>query len=159
MTRLSLPTMVGMLTICERDGAIVAIDWDAPTGSDETPLLVRARDQLAQYFAGTCRAFDLPLAPAGNAFQKAVWDAMLCIPYGATATYGDIAREIDSAARAVGSACGANPIPVIIPCHRVVGAGGRLTGYSGAGGLATKRTLLDLETGHAPLPFASPAAA
>jgi methylated-DNA-[protein]-cysteine S-methyltransferase len=109
------------------------------------------RAQLEQYFAGTRREFDLALAPAGNPFELRVWAALTQIPYGETTSYGEIARRIGapSAARAVGLANGRNPIAVIIPCHRVIGADGSLTGYGG--GLERKRLLLDLECGVMPL--------
>ena len=104
-----------------------------------------AAEQLGAYFAGELDAFDLPLAPAGTPFQRRVWDALLTIPYGETATYAELAAAIGrpGAARAVGHANGRNPISIVIPCHRVVGSDGTLTGY--AGGLDRKRALLDLE--------------
>ncbi len=113
---------------------------------DDHPVLVRARAQLAEYFGRERREFDLPLAPAGTRFQQRVWTALLDIPYGATAGYGEIARRLGllpSAARAVGLANGSNPVSIVIPCHRVIGADGSLTGYGG--GLDRKRLLLDLE--------------
>ncbi|MBO6782235.1 MAG: methylated-DNA--[protein]-cysteine S-methyltransferase [Alphaproteobacteria bacterium] len=141
---------VGRLTLHAEDGAIVALDWtDAPVSAPVVPVLREAGEQLAAYFAGHLRDFDLPLSPAGTSHQKQVWQEMSRIPYGALATYGDLATSIGSSARAVGTACGRNPIPVIVPCHRVVAAGGRIGGYSGRGGRDTKRTLLALE-GSAP---------
>jgi methylated-DNA-[protein]-cysteine S-methyltransferase len=113
---------------------------------DDHPVLAAARGQLTEYFARERRVFDLPLAPRGTAFQRRVWTALLDIPYGETASYGDIARRLGqppTASRAVGLANGANPISIIIPCHRVVGADGSLTGYGG--GLDRKRFLLDVE--------------
>jgi len=109
------------------------------------PLLAEAARQLGEYFEGTRQVFDLPLAPRGTEFQRAVWDRLLTIPFGATSTYGVIARDLGrpSASRAVGASIGRNPIGVVIPCHRVVGSTGALTGY--AGGLDRKRQLLDLE--------------
>ena len=109
-------------------------------------MLVAARTQLGEYFARERRAFDLPLAPTGTAFQTRVWTALLDIPYGETASYGDVARRLGllpSASRAVGLANGSNPISIVVPCHRVIGADGSLTGYGG--GLDRKRYLLDLE--------------
>lgn len=108
-------------------------------------LLDRAVRQFGEYFAGTRRAFDLPLAPVGAPFQRAVWDLLTGIPYGETRSYGALARRLGDVglARAVGTANGANPLSVVVPCHRVVGSDGSLTGY--AGGLARKRLLLDLE--------------
>jgi methylated-DNA-[protein]-cysteine S-methyltransferase len=106
-----------------------------------------AAQQLHAYFAGELRRFDLPLAPHGTPFQRGVWSALIRIPYAETATYGEIAAEVGrpDAPRAVGAANGQNPIAVIIPCHRVIGAGGTLTGYGG--GLERKRMLLELEAG------------
>jgi len=110
-----------------------------------------ARRQLSEYFAGERTAFDLPLRPAGAPFQLRVWEALQRIPYGETASYGEIARELGApgAARAVGAANGRNPIAIVVPCHRVIGTSGSLTGYGG--GLACKRALLDLEVGRAAL--------
>jgi methylated-DNA-[protein]-cysteine S-methyltransferase len=112
---------------------------------------VRVRRQLDEYFAGARRVFDVPLAPDGTDFQRAVWHALLTIPYGETCSYKEIALRIDQpkALRAVGAANGANPIPIIIPCHRVVGSDGSLTGFGG--GLDSKRWLLDLERSHSGL--------
>jgi methylated-DNA-[protein]-cysteine S-methyltransferase len=144
MPSLSIPSPVGQLTIDEKDGAIVAISWaDMPAGNG-SPLLTEAARQLEAYFAGQLSHFDLPLAPAGSSFETRVWSAMQQIPYGETRSYGDLADMISSAPRPVGRACGRNPIPIVIPCHRVLARGG-LGGYSGAGGLATKQRLLALE--------------
>jgi methylated-DNA-[protein]-cysteine S-methyltransferase len=113
------------------------------------PIVDAAAQQLAEYFAGERMAFDVPLAPQGTEFQQTVWKALGDVPFGTTATYGEIARAIGqlTATRAVGAANGRNPIPIIIPCHRVIGASGELTGYSGGGGIETKRRLLDHESG------------
>ncbi|WP_313022713.1 methylated-DNA--[protein]-cysteine S-methyltransferase [Mobilicoccus sp.] len=115
-----------------------------PRADDVTPFAA-ARGQLAEYFAGERTAFDLPLAPAGTEFQRRVWAALLTIPYGHTWSYGELATRIGNprASRAVGLANGRNPIGIVVPCHRVVGSGGSLTGYGG--GLERKRLLLDLE--------------
>jgi methylated-DNA-[protein]-cysteine S-methyltransferase len=112
-----------------------------------TPVLTRAAEQLAEYFAGERRDFDLPLAPRGTSFQVAVWRALEQIPFGATCSYGELARVVGrpSASRAVGAANGQNPLAIILPCHRVIGANGDLTGYGG--GLPLKRWLLDHERG------------
>ena len=99
--------------------------------------------ELAEYFAGERRVFGLPLAMEGSAFQRSVWRALLEIPYGATISYGELARRVGSVPRAVGMANGANPLPIVVPCHRVIGADGSLTGFGG--GLAVKRALLELE--------------
>ena len=157
MPQLSLLTNFGDLTISEEGGAIVALDWGRGRDQQETPLLRRARDQLQAYFDGTCLTFDLPLAPHGSDFQKRVWAALCAIPPGETRSYADIARAIGSAPRAVGQANGANPIPIIIPCHRVVAADGSLGGYSGGNGPATKQHLLNLESRALQLPLNLPA--
>jgi methylated-DNA-[protein]-cysteine S-methyltransferase len=144
MPSLSIPSPIGQLTIDELADAIVAIRWaDAPSGNG-SPLLAEAARQLAAYFDGRLCDFALPLAPAGSPFETSVWSAMRAIPYGETRNYGDLAEAVGSAPRAVGGACGRNPIPIVIPCHRVLAKAG-LGGYSGAGGLATKQRLLALE--------------
>lgn len=109
------------------------------------PVLVETARQLAEYFAGVRREFLIPLKPEGTEFQRSVWTALCSIPYGSTATYGEIAAKIcnPNGCRAVGGANNRNPIAIIVPCHRVVGANGELTGY--AGGLQVKKFLLDLE--------------
>ena len=151
MPQLSLHSPFGDLTVSEENGAIVAVDWGWGRDQTETPLLLRARAALFDYFDGSRRDFDLPLAPAGSPFRTRVWAALREIPYGETRTYGDLAAALGSAERAVGQANGANPIPILIPCHRVV-AGNGLGGYSGGDGPATKRALLALEAGGM-LPF------
>lgn len=140
MLCLTIPTQFGPLTVFEEDGAIVRLDWEGE-GSDDTPLLRAAGEQLRSYDAGDLQTFDLPLRVAGPDFQRNVCAQMAAIPFGDTVTYGDIAKTLGAPAQAVGSACGGNPIPVIIPCHRVMGAKG-LTGFSGKGGVETKVALL-----------------
>ncbi len=145
---------LGLLRLREAHGRITHLGWGPAaqaglTGApeeqnDDTPLLNRAVRQLNAYFFCRLHRFDLPLAPHGTAFQRAVWQQMQAIPYGETRTYGEIARWLRSAPRAVGRACGRNPIPIVIPCHRVVASGG-LGGYSGDGGTDTKAWLLELE--------------
>jgi methylated-DNA-[protein]-cysteine S-methyltransferase len=139
MPQLSLHTPCGVLTLTEEDEAIVALDWGRGRDQKPTPLLRRAAEQLQDYFDGIRAGFDLPLNPAGTPFRRRVWAAMRAIPPAETRSYAELARLLGSAPRAVGQACGANPIPILIPCHRVVAADGSL------GGLATKRFLLDLE--------------
>ena len=143
---------IGRLELVEAGGALVAIHFDAPTdGSPQherggSAVLGEAHRQLAEYFAGRRRVFDLPLRPAGTEFQRRVWDVLATVPWGSTTTYGAIAARLGlppGASRAVGSANGANPLPVVLPCHRVIGADGTLTGY--AGGLERKALLLRLE--------------
>jgi methylated-DNA-[protein]-cysteine S-methyltransferase len=146
MPQLSLHTPLGEVTISEDGGAIVALDWGRGRDQEATPLLRQARDQLQEYFDAKRMSFDLPLAPLGSDFQKRVWAALCAIPPGETRSYADIARAVSSAPRAVGGANGANPIPLFIPCHRVIAADGSLGGYSGGDGPATKRYLLDLES-------------
>jgi methylated-DNA-[protein]-cysteine S-methyltransferase len=144
MPSLSISSPIGNLVIDEKDAAIVAIRWADERESNGGPLLAEAARQLEAYFAGKLTRFDLPLRPAGSDFEHQVWSAMQTIPYGKTACYGDLATKISSAPRAVGGACGKNPIPIVIPCHRVLAKSG-LGGYSGEGGLKTKQALLTLE--------------
>ncbi|MFC7476193.1 methylated-DNA--[protein]-cysteine S-methyltransferase [Dankookia sp. GCM10030260] len=150
MSYLTLHSPLGELTVFEEDGAIVALDFGrahAPPGlAPPSTLLREAAAQLQDYFDGTRTAFDLPLAPQGTLFRRQVWDALRRIPPGETRSYIDIAREVGCrSARAIGQANGSNPIPILIPCHRVVAADGSLGGYSGGEGPATKRYLLALE--------------
>jgi len=142
---LTIDSPVGRLTLSERDGALVRLRWGEAERSAETSVLRTAAAQLSAYFFCELKRFELPLDPDGTAFQLAVWEAMKAIPYGRTRTYGDLAGRTGASARAVGTACGRNPIPIIVPCHRVVAAGGRLGGFSGGAGPATKRRLLALE--------------
>lgn len=162
-----MPTPIGDLTIIASDAAVVAIRWDTD-GADRDPearnpvdrklpdeievvdaasqpVLARAVEQLTEYFAGTRTEFDLPLDPDGTAFQRDVWHELERIPFGETITYGEQAARLGdrNKSRAVGAANGKNPIPIVVPCHRVVGANGHLTGF--AGGLDTKAWLLDHE--------------
>lgn len=123
---------------------MVAIRWADERGGNGSPVLAEAARQLEAYFAGRLTRFDLPLQPQGSAFEQRVWAAMQQIPYGETRCYGELAAAIHSAARAVGGACGRNPIPIVIPCHRVLAKTG-LGGYSGRGGCETKERLLALE--------------
>lgn len=145
-------TKIGEIGIGEKDGAIVRVTFGKEMGGmptdfdmEETPLLRLAAVEIAEYLEGNRRMFDLPLAPEGTEFQKKVWRALLEIPYGTTVTYGQIAAAVGNpkGARAVGRANHDNPIAIFIPCHRVVGADGRLTGY--AGGLEIKKALLETE--------------
>lgn len=145
MSHASLASPFGPLTVFEEAGAIVAIEWGRAGGGDRSSLLDQAAGQLAAYFDGRLKHFDLPLALRGTPFQREVWSRMRHIPYGQVRTYGELANEMGSAPRAVGGACGRNPIPIVVPCHRVVGRGGLLTGYSGGEGVETKRALLRLE--------------
>ncbi|MFS0773182.1 methylated-DNA--[protein]-cysteine S-methyltransferase [Sphingomonas sp. 1P08PE] len=157
----TMASPVGELTLVAEERGLAAILWPADDGArvrldrgvhdPGRPVLVAAMRQLEEYFAGTRRTFDLPLAPRGTAFQQAVWAALLTIPWGETRSYAAIARAIGrpAAVRAVGAANGRNPLSIVVPCHRVVGSNGTLTGF--AGGLAAKALLLEIEgTGEAP---------
>jgi methylated-DNA-[protein]-cysteine S-methyltransferase len=141
---MKLDSPLGPLTLVARDGALamVSLPGFSALESAHDPVLDEAARQLDAYFAGKRRSFDLPLKASGTDWQKRVWNALCAIPFGETATYGDIARALGqpTATRAVGAANGRNPIPIVVPCHRVIGADGTLTGYGG--GLPTKRWLL-----------------
>jgi methylated-DNA-[protein]-cysteine S-methyltransferase len=151
-----VPSPIGPLGVAGNGAGIVAIRFSGPPGeagppgragqAGPAPLFDLAKRQLDEYFAGTRTGFTLPLAePAGSDFERAVWAQIAAIPYGETATYGTIAARVGEpdAARAVGVACNRNPVPIVVPCHRVVGAGGKLVGFGG--GLPRKRFLLELE--------------
>ncbi|HTF66588.1 MAG TPA: methylated-DNA--[protein]-cysteine S-methyltransferase [Edaphobacter sp.] len=152
---------VGKLKLVASDKGLVAILWEndnprrVPLTSsmedDQQKILVEVERQLNQYFAGERRSFSLPLDMKGTPFQKDVWEALLSIPFGETRSYGQLAKQIgrSSASRAVGAANGRNPISIIVPCHRVIGSSGKLTGF--AGGLETKATLLNMEKKGTPL--------
>ena len=152
-----LPSPVGQLTLVARNGKLAAILWETERANrvrlgelvevDDSPALLQAERQLNEYFAGNRDRFDLELDFEGTEFQKKVWAALLTIPFGETRSYSQIAMQIGSpkAVRAVGAANGRNPISIVAPCHRVIGASGRLTGF--AGGLEAKQYLLTLEDG------------
>lgn len=154
MRHLRHRTPLGVLTLVADDEGLVAVLWPddrrrvvddpGPLAADD-PVLTAAARQLDEYLAGDRRTFDLPLVPRGEPFQQQVWQLLRAIPYGETRTYGDLARDLGQpgAAQAVGAANGANPLSIVVPCHRVVGADGSLTGF--AGGLDAKRHLLALE--------------
>jgi O-6-methylguanine DNA methyltransferase len=157
---------LGPLLLGAEDGALTLL-WMSPLPERETggadardrAVLAAARDQLEAYFAGDLTAFDLPLAPVGTPFQQRVWSALVEIPFGETVSYGSLATRLGrpGAARAVGLANGSNPISIIIPCHRVIGSDGRLTGYGG--GIDRKAWLLDHEAGRGPGQLALPVTA
>lgn len=145
---------VGPLLLAASDDALVAIEFEdswhpvrrnADWGAGDNPMLRETRRQLGEYFAGKRRSFELPLSPQGTPFQRSVWTTLATIPYGETWSYRDVAHRIGKpeAVRAVGAANGRNPIPIVLPCHRVIGADGSLTGFGG--GLPTKAFLLRLE--------------
>ena len=145
-----LAAPIGPLTAVREDDVLVAL-WMGPPpapealGRPDDAGFADVRAQLDEYFAGSRTSFDLRLHASGNPLQLAVWELIAAIPYGATRSYGDLARDLGdrTLAQAVGTACGRNPLPIVVPCHRVVGADGGLVGFGG--GLARKRYLLDLE--------------
>jgi methylated-DNA-[protein]-cysteine S-methyltransferase len=146
-----LDTPIGSLRLVSTGTHLAAIEFENRQSDPEgdtciaDEVLERAAEQLEEYFAGRRKDFDLPLAPGGTAFQQTVWNALSTIPWGTLRSYADIARTIDKpkAVRAVGAANGRNPLPIVVPCHRVIGSNGSLTGF--AGGLDIKRQLLELE--------------
>jgi methylated-DNA-[protein]-cysteine S-methyltransferase len=144
-----LATPIGHLRLVSNGRALVRIEFQSQHGSDgcerTDPVLEQAARELQEYFTAERKTFDVPLEAQGSAFQQAVWRALRNIPYGVLRSYREIAEQLGNrqAVRAVGAANGRNPIPIIVPCHRVVGSDGRLTGF--AGGLPTKRALLELE--------------
>jgi methylated-DNA-[protein]-cysteine S-methyltransferase len=150
-TTMTMHSPIGTLCLCAEDDQLVGLylpDRPAPSGPrGRGGVLARAAAQLTEYFAGERRDFDLALAPSGTEFQRTVWHALADIPFGTTCSYGDLARVVGrpAASRAVGAANGKNPIAIILPCHRVIGSSGELTGYGG--GLPMKRWLLDHERG------------
>lgn len=144
--QLSLHSPLGALTLSEEDDAIVALDWGWGRDQAPTSLLCRARAQLEAFLDGELDRFDLPLAPTGTAYRRLVWAALCEIPLGTTISYQALAQRVGGSARSVGQASAANPIPILIPCHRVLASVG-LGGYSGGDGLDTKRSLLALEAG------------
>ncbi len=143
MTRATLASPFGPLTLTEETGEITRVDWGDQGEGTPSPLLSEAVRQLADYFAGARRSFDLPLR-LGEGFDGRFRAALVAIPWGETRTYGDLARDLGISAQAAGQACGANPLPILVPCHRVLGASG-LGGFSAPGGIETKVALLRLE--------------
>ena len=154
MHQIEIPSPVGRLLLASSGDALCLIEFERPRHplrrsgdwkEGEDDVLRETRRQLDEYFDGRRRSFDLPLAPRGTAFQQQVWLALREIPYGETISYAQLARRLDmpTATRAVGAANGRNPLPIVVPCHRVIGADGSLTGFGG--GLPTKRFLLELE--------------
>lgn len=142
-------TPVGRLALEADHDAVTGVRWAGPGERTRerttSPVLKEAARQLDRYFGRKLRRFDLPLAQRGTDFQKRVWAMMREIPYGETATYGGMAMALGSGPRAIGMACGRNPVPIIVPCHRVLGSGGKEGGFSGGRGLPTKRQLLAIE--------------
>jgi len=149
MTICYMESPVGRLALEAEGEALSAVRWadrgERARVTRMPPILKQAKRQLERYFAGRLTTFDLRLAARGTDFQKRVWKMMSDIPYGETATYGGMAMALGSGPRAVGMACGRNPLPIVVPCHRVLGSGGSEGGYSGGQGLKTKHKLLALE--------------
>ena len=141
---LTTQTPIGLLAIYGTE-SITKVGWVAQPIANGSAELQKARGQVMAYFAGSLQHFELGLTPSGTKFQQAVWRRILLIPYGTTSTYGEVANELGTSARAVGRACSTNPIPLMIPCHRVVSKTGALAGYSGGEGLRTKQFLLSFE--------------
>ena len=135
---------VGPIGADAADGAVTRLIWGQGGTLLDGPLHAQLRAEMQAYFAGELTQFTTPLAPKGSTFQQAFYAALCAIPYGETRTYGDLAQELDVSAQAIGQACGANPIAILIPCHRVLAANG-LGGYSGVGGVEAKVALLRLE--------------
>ncbi|WP_386679823.1 methylated-DNA--[protein]-cysteine S-methyltransferase [Loktanella sp. R86503] len=138
-----LNTPLGPLGADSTQAGITALRWGAG-GLTDGPMARTLTSELAEYFAGSTAGFTVPIVPTGRPFQRAFLQALMAIPYGETRTYGDLARQLGVSAQAVGQACGANPIPIVIPCHRVLGASS-LGGYSGPRGVEDKIALLKLE--------------
>lgn len=135
---------VGPLGFDAAEGAVTRLIWGRPGNLEDGALATQVQAELAAYFNGSLAQFSVPVAPGGSAFQRSFYDALCAIPLGETRTYGDLALDLGVSAQAIGQACGANPIAILIPCHRVLAADG-LGGYSGAGGIEAKVTLLKLE--------------
>ncbi|WP_407496253.1 methylated-DNA--[protein]-cysteine S-methyltransferase [Pseudooceanicola sp. MF1-13] len=134
-------TPLGLFSLRARDDAIVEAGWRRIDGASPTPVLIEAERQLRAYWSGELQVFDLPVRVEGGALVRAVCDLLCAIPFGETRTYGDLAKDLGRPAQAIGQACGQNPIPLIIPCHRVLSASG-LGGFSAPGGVETKVALL-----------------
>ena len=161
LAKKTMPSPVGELTLIASDRGLAAILWpdddprrvplDEPFHDDAHPILLDTERQLNEYFAGSRTSFDLPLDMRGTEFQRSVWHALTTIPYGETRSYLDLAKQLGNpaATRAVGAANGRNPVSIVVPCHRVIGSSGKLTGF--AGGLTAKAHLLSLESAEARL--------
>ena len=144
MPDLTIASPVGPVTLTEQDGAVTRLTWWGGDAVDKTPLLIEAAEQLHDYFAGKRTEFNLPLAPKVTDSQRQFLEELQKIPYGETRTYGEMAKTLGISAQAAGQACGANPIAIVIPCHRVTGTG-NLGGFSAPDGIEKKVALLKLE--------------
>lgn len=151
MGQITIDTPVGALTLTSNGDAITRVAWrgreDSTRHNQSDDVLEFAAVELDAYFSGRLTSFTAPVHLEGSKLQLGVWEVMRAIPFGQVLTYGDVAHAVGSEPQAVGTACSQNPIPVIVPCHRVVGAGGKLTGFSGGNGIETKSFLLDHESG------------
>ncbi|MDG2285959.1 MAG: methylated-DNA--[protein]-cysteine S-methyltransferase [Alphaproteobacteria bacterium] len=151
MGTLNTTTPVGVLALWSNGEAIIKVSWQENDTDaiidDPDPVFREAAREIAAYFDGSLRNFSVATSFQGSSLQTGVWNAMTKIPFGSVLTYGDVARIVGSEPQAVGPACGQNPIPVIVPCHRIVGATGKLVGFSGGKGIETKAYLLDHESG------------
>lgn len=145
MPQRSYDTPFGTLCLTADETALTSVRWGVCGVEDSSAVLDQAVQELAEYLDGARTDFDVEMRVDKGPFQRAVCDAMRAIPFGETTTYGAIGKALDAPAQAVGQACGGNPIPIFIPCHRVMGAHGKLTGFSGAGGVETKVALLKHE--------------
>ena len=146
MPQFSFDTPLGAITLTEEDEKIVSLDWgDSPLSVSNNSLLKEGQKQIQAYFAGKLKIFSLPLAPLGTEFQKKAWLLMQEIPYAQTISYAELAVRLSTAPRAAGMACARNNIPIVIPCHRILGSKGALGGYSGFEGIESKKYLLNLE--------------
>ena len=143
--RLSITSPFGPITLIEENGFLVKLEWNKQSNETSNSLLNEASNQLKAYFSGNLKVFNLPLNPIGTLHQVKTWKIINEIKYGDYLTYGEIATNIKSSPRAVGNACGKNPLPIIIPCHRVLTKKLDINGYSGKGGAKTKKYLLNLE--------------
>lgn len=143
---LSLSSSVGWITLFETSNKIIALEWGQVKTQTVSPVLIAAKTEIIEYLNNERKEFSIPLNPTGTNFQESVWAIIAKIPYGQTRTYGEIANQLNSAPRPIGGACGKNPIPILIPCHRVIGANNKLTGFSGGFGVQTKQGLIKLET-------------
>ena len=150
LSRHHIDTPIGVLTIEIAEDALTLLDFgahgEALPGAQSRGLAGETARQLDAYFKGKLKQFDLPLRAEGTPFRQKVWRALCAVPYGQTRSYGEIASDVDSAPRAGGGAGGANPIAIVVPCHRIVGASGWIGGFSGGDGCATKHLLLEHET-------------
>lgn len=147
--QITIETPVGWIVIEAQDDYLTKLYWLAPDIPTEMqhphPLLKEAEKQIHAYFSGQLKNFDLPIVPSNTARGKVLREAIIAVPYGQTETYAEVARRIGSAPRAIGQACARNPVPIIIPCHRILSAGGITGHYSGGNGTVTKRALLTFE--------------